>query len=46
MHSWKKEYQVNDKDKQKFTNGWSIKPLWILMYPKDAMILDRTIEIL
>lgn len=24
----------------------SIKPLWILMYPKDAMIWDRTIEIL
>lgn len=46
MHSWKKEYQINDKDKKKFTNGWSIKPLWILMYPKDAMIWDRTIEIL
>lgn len=22
MHSWKKEYQINDRDKKKFTNGW------------------------
>lgn len=46
MHSWKKEYQINDKDKKKSTTVESIKPLRILMYPKDAMIWDRTIEIL
>lgn len=46
MHSWKKEYQINDKDKIKFTNGWSFKPLWILMYPKDSMIWYTTTGIL
>lgn len=34
------------KIKKKSTTVESIKPLRILMYPKDAMIWDRTIEIL
>lgn len=46
MHSWKREYQINDKDNKKSPTVESIKPLRILMYPKDAMIWDRTIEIL
>lgn len=32
--------------KKKSPTVESIKPLRILMYPKDAMIWDRTIEIL
>lgn len=46
MHSWKKEYQINDKDNKKSPTVESIKPLWILIYPKYAMIWDTTIEIL
>lgn len=34
------------KIKKKSTTVESIKPLRILMYPKDAMIWDRTTEIL